>query len=185
MRPFKLTHMSPVQAEVFRLLPQLADPNPEASDDRPRPPRDLLVRAKTGTGKTLAFLVPAIESRLRSIEEHVKQAVIDSGLERTRSLEARIAKSFARDYVGTLILSPTRELATQIATEASRLSSVHGMGVVLFTGGTGKGQQMRHWINSRRDIVVATPGRLQDVLNSEPDVANSLSKTKLVNIVFP
>ncbi|KAF9458939.1 P-loop containing nucleoside triphosphate hydrolase protein [Collybia nuda] len=179
-KPMNLTHMSPVQAEVFPLLPELADPyDPETSANGP--PRDLLVKAKTGTGKTLAFLLPAVEARLKALEAHGKQAVVDAGLTDDKQLEHRAQQAFARENVGTLIISPTRELATQIATEAMRLTShLDGFQVRLFVGGDSKRMQMRDWMRGRRDIVVATPGRLRDCLESEPEVARGISQTQLL-----
>lgn len=180
VKPFKHTHMSPVQHAVLSLLPELAQPytpnpspNPDGTHTKTR--RDLLVKAKTGTGKTLAFLVPAIEARLASIKANAKQAVIDAGLESDKHLEGRATRVFTRQSVGTLIISPTRELATQIANEALRLTHHHdGFEVRLFVGGMSKRMQLRDWMKGRRDIVVATPGRLRDLLTSEPDVAKGL-----------
>jgi len=126
-KPFNLNRMSPVQAEVLPLLPQITQPysaDPPA-DGSPSPPRDLLVKARTGTGKTLAFLVPAVEARLKSIEAFAKQAVKDAGLTSDKHMEGRARRVFSREHVGTLILSPTRELATQIANEALRLTHYH------------------------------------------------------------
>ncbi|KAI0316066.1 P-loop containing nucleoside triphosphate hydrolase protein [Amylostereum chailletii] len=152
--------MSPVQAEVLPLLPGLAEPYKEPSPGDPSPPRDLLVRAKTGTGKTIGFLVPAIENRLKAIEQ---------------AGDAQAGRTYARTNVGTLVISPTRELATQIAAEATRLTTWHkGFGVSLFTGGNSKMQQLREFNRGNRDIVVATPGRLLDLLNSQPEVANAM-----------
>jgi len=145
------------------------------------PPRDLLVKAKTGTGKTMAFLVPAIEARSKAIDAFGKMSVMNAGLNSDKNLEARAKKVFAREHVGTLVISPTRELATQIADEALRLTHHHdGFEVRLFTGGTSKRLQMRDWMKGRRDIVVATPGRLRDLLNSEPEVARGMAKTQVV-----
>jgi len=173
--------MTHVQAEVLPLLPQIAEPyNPDhPPDNSHRPPRDLLVRAKTGTGKTLAFLVPAIEARLKSIDAHAKQVVLDPSDE---NLERQVKRKFTRDEVGTLIISPTRELATQIANEAMKLGFHHrSIEVRLLCGGASRRNQVRDWLRGRRDIVVATPGRLRDLASSEPDFANALAKTKLVN----
>ncbi|KAJ6511917.1 P-loop containing nucleoside triphosphate hydrolase protein [Mycena vitilis] len=171
VKPFKLTNMSPVQAEVLPLLPALAEPYDPANTNHVR---DLLVRAKTGTGKTLAFLVPAIEARVKAIEAHVA-ANTDTGnigLARQR---------FARRTVGTLVISPTRELATQIANEALRLTHNHtDFEVRLLTGGSSKRMQMRDWMKGRKDIVVATPGRLRDLLESEPDVKNAIAETHVL-----
>ncbi|EEB92568.1 hypothetical protein MPER_08901 [Moniliophthora perniciosa FA553] len=169
--------MSPVQAEVLPLVSQLAEPfNPSAVNV---PPRDLLVRAKTGTGKTLAFLVPAVEARLKAVDAAAKKAVQDSGLVTDHRLYERAKKRFAREAVGTLILSPTRELATQIANEALQLSSYyHDFEVRLFIGAMSKAVQMKEYMKGTRDIVVATPGRLRDLLESEPEIRHGLSFTR-------
>ncbi|KZS97218.1 DEAD-domain-containing protein [Sistotremastrum niveocremeum HHB9708] len=178
IKPFQHKHMTPVQAEVLSLMPELSHPyHPDTVASRP--PRDLLVKAKTGTGKTVAFLVPAIEARLSLIEQKAKQAVADAGLKSDPALEARIRRSYPRQHCGTLIISPTRELATQIANEALRVAYHHeGFEVRLFVGGMSKRTQMRDWMRGRRDIVVATPGRLRDLLTSEPDIVNGLKETQ-------
>ncbi|KAG9125399.1 hypothetical protein FRC07_007758 [Ceratobasidium sp. 392] len=181
VRPHKLTHMTPVQAAVLPLLPQLAKHHSEIEQvDGKLPPRDLLVRAKTGTGKTLAFLVPAIEARVNAIERVRKEALEKAGLSRDRTYEARAERAFTRTDAGTLIISPTRELATQIANEALKLTEHHGFEVRLFVGGNSKHQQMRGWMTGRRDIVVATPGRLRDLLQSEPAITEGLKKTQML-----
>lgn len=183
-KPMKLTHMSPVQAQVLPLLPDLIL-SPEIlkeGEELPKIPRDLLVKAKTGTGKTLAFLVPVIEARIRAIEAHAKQAVADAGLQSDRALEGRAKRLYTRQVPGTLILSPTRELAAQIAEEAIKLTSHTDLEVRLFVGGVGKRQQLREWMRGRRDIVVGTPGRIRDLLESEPDVSDSLCKATNVRI---
>ncbi|KAI0694965.1 P-loop containing nucleoside triphosphate hydrolase protein [Cytidiella melzeri] len=176
-KPFNLKNMSPVQAAVLPLLPEIAEPhNPDVSG----PPRDLLVKARTGTGKTLAFLVPAIEAREKALAHQAKQAVQNSGLRSDRYSEDRAKRAIAHSEAGVLILSPTRELATQIANEALKLSSHHpGFEVRLFVGGVSKRQQMREWMKGRRDIVVGTPGRIRDVLENEPSVTAALGKAKL------
>ncbi|KZT10251.1 DEAD-domain-containing protein [Laetiporus sulphureus 93-53] len=179
--PFKLTKMTSVQAAVLPLLPDLVRPyNPEEAEGK-RKPRDLLVKARTGTGKTIAFLVPAIERRVRQLQSVGKQAVRDAGLESDKHLEARAIRAFSRKNVGTLIISPTRELATQIANEALRLTTHHNdMEVRLFVGGASKRAQMQEWMRGRRDIVVSTPGRILDFIQSEPEVANGLAGTSIL-----
>lgn len=179
--PMKHTHMTPVQEAVLGMLPELSEPyDPEEVDV---PPRDLMVKAKTGTGKTLAFLVPAIESRIKSLEDVVAKAKA-SGLAPNQREEQRAARDYARSKVGTLILSPTRELATQIAKEALKVTEHHDFGVHLFTGGVSKGYQMKEWRQGRKDIVVATTGRLRDLLDSEPSIAQALEETKIVRLLF-
>ena len=63
-KPFKLTKPSPVQHAVFNLLPEVS----QLYDKNVNVKRDLLVKAKTGTGKTIGFLVPAILNRLAAIQ---------------------------------------------------------------------------------------------------------------------
>ncbi|KAF9517976.1 hypothetical protein BS47DRAFT_1427471 [Hydnum rufescens UP504] len=186
VKPFKHTHMTPVQHAVLTLLPELAqpfgrDPPPRPDGTKTKTRSDLLVMAKTGTGKTLAFLVPAIESRLAAIRASSKQSLVDAGLKSDKHLEGRAARVFSRTTVGTLIISPTRELATQIANEALRLAHHHdGFEVRLFVGGISKRMQLRDWMRGRRDIVVATPGRLRDLLTTEPSIAAGISSTTQV-----
>ncbi|KAF8206414.1 P-loop containing nucleoside triphosphate hydrolase protein [Mycena galopus ATCC 62051] len=173
IKPFRLQNMSSVQAEVLPMLPNLSEPF-RADTDTTQNVRDLLVRAKTGTGKTLAFLVPAIEARVKSIQEHL------AGNTDTGNV-GHATQRFARRTVGTLVISPTRELATQIANEALRLTHNHkDFEVRLFTGGTSKRMQMRDWMKGRKDIVVSTPGRLRDLLESEPDVRSAIAETSVL-----
>ena len=191
--PFKLTTMSHVQSKVLPLLPKLATPydandavnsnNDNNNRNGARPPRDLLVKAKTGTGKTLAFLVPAVEARLRALDDYAKKAVEDSGLVTDRALEARARKRFGHEKVGTLVISPTRELATQIANEALRLTAHHdGFEVQLLVGGESRRGQLRSW-KGRKDLVVATPGRLRDLIG-EREVETALKHTQTVGFLL-
>lgn len=105
---------------------------------------DLIGQAQTGTGKTAAFLITAIQ---RMLENPI------SWDERYAS-EPRV-----------LALAPTRELALQIARDAESLTHYTGHNVVTTVGGMnfdGQRQQVRE---EAIDILVATPGRLLDFLN--------------------
>lgn len=103
-----------------------------------------LVQAKTGTGKTIAFLLPAIQSLLRY--------------------------SPRSGQVSILILSPTRELALQIAAEANQLVSKLKRPIEVHTafGGTGRAQHYQQFTEGDPKILVATPGRLKDYLTEQP-----------------
>ncbi|KAI9458924.1 DEAD-domain-containing protein [Lactarius psammicola] len=172
-RPFTHVNMSSVQAAVLPLLPELARPYNE--DEQHGPPRDLLVKAKTGTGKTLAFLVPAIEARIKAIEKAGVDALEKNNGQPDSRVVENARRTYARNTVGTVVISPTRELATQIAHEATKLTYWHkGFEVKLFTGGSSKGLQLRDFKSGRNDIVVATPGRIRDVLENVDDVAQVL-----------
>ncbi|KAG6821116.1 hypothetical protein H0H93_006455 [Arthromyces matolae] len=184
IKKMNITTMSPVQAEVFPLLPNLARPyNPQ--EPSTAPPRDLLVKAKTGTGKTLGFLVPAIEARLKSIAAHGAHAAREAGKENDASFTQRAAEAFARKSVGTLVISPTRELATQIAREAQKLTGNfvrenRDFGVRLLVGGESRNGQLRQFASLRNDIVVATPGRLRDLMDSKESIREALSYTQVL-----
>lgn len=102
---------------------------------------DVLAQAKTGTGKTVAFLLPAIQRLIT-----------------TRRSPGNIY---------TLILSPTRELAMQIEKEAKTLlRNVPDIGVQHVVGGTNMNAETKRLNNQRCDILVATPGRLLDHINN-------------------
>ena len=109
---------------------------------------DILARAQTGTGKTLAYLIPAIESVLQS-KEHARPGV----------------------NIGVLIISPTRELAVQIADTADKLLTFHrDMSVQCIVGGTSIGRDKALLSQRIPTVLVATPGRVQDHL-SETKIA--------------
>lgn len=110
---------------------------------------DVLAQAKTGTGKTVAFLVPAIQRLLRSNTAR------------------------APGQIGILVISPTRELATQIADEAKiLLRGLPNIGVCTATGGNNLNTELRNIRQGRADILVATPGRLQDYLENHKFTQN-------------
>jgi ATP-dependent RNA helicase MSS116 len=182
-KPFKHTHMSSVQAAVLPLLPELARPHDEHESHGPS--RDLLVKAKTGTGKTLSFLVPAIEARIKAIDKAGVDALEKNGGRPDARVVENAKRDHARKTVGTVIISPTRELATQIAHEAVKLTHWHkGFEVKLFTGGSSKGLQLREFRLSRNDIVVATPGRIRDVLENDPAAVEALRTATHVRVRY-
>lgn len=101
--------------------------------------KDIIGIAATGSGKTLAFLLPAFAQ------------MIDDG------------HRPEREGPGLLVLSPTRELAQQIETEANRFGRSAGMRCVAMYGGAPKPTQMSKYRQGVHSIV-ACPGRLNDFL---------------------
>ncbi|KUI63738.1 hypothetical protein VM1G_10506 [Cytospora mali] len=103
---------------------------------------DVLAQAKTGTGKTLAFLLPVINNLVTK-------------------------KKPGSRGTSLLVISPTRELAMQIATEATTLlQRFPGYKVCTAIGGTNPRAEAKR-ILAGCDILIATPGRLQDHLTQE------------------
>lgn len=118
----------------------------------------VVVRAKTGTGKTAAFSIPSIQ--------HVIEAV--------RNKE---------EGVKALIVSPTRELAQQIADEISSITAygeMRNLLTVCLVGGLSKAGQIKHAFEGKKkaDIIVATPGRLFDVLQV-PGIGEEFAHLKI------
>ncbi|KAK4103650.1 DEAD-domain-containing protein [Parathielavia hyrcaniae] len=114
--------------------------------------KDVVAQAKTGTGKTLAFLVPIVQRIIAGQPE----------LERPRG--GGRARS---DDIRAIILSPTRELAEQIGAEAKRLCQGTGVIVQTAVGGTQKNLMLRKTRIEGCHLLVATPGRLHDLLTDE------------------
>ena len=96
----------------------------------------MLATAMTGTGKTLAFLVPVIEQLLK---------------QNTPGINA-------------LVLVPTRELAMQVVAQYNALRGTKLMPAALVVGGLSEGAQLQA-IRKGARFVVATPGRLEDYLD--------------------
>ncbi|XP_074576968.1 DEAD-box ATP-dependent RNA helicase 37-like [Curcuma longa] len=106
--------------------------------------RDLMACAQTGSGKTAAFCFPIISAILRQPPGQ-------------RQRGSRMACPLA------LILSPTRELSVQIHEEARKFAFQTGVRVVVAYGGAPVNQQLRD-LERGVDILVATPGRLVDLM---------------------
>ncbi|WNG20206.1 DEAD/DEAH box helicase [Cystobacter fuscus] len=114
------THPTPVQAKAFRPVVE---------------GRDLIVRSKTGTGKTAAFGLPLLE-KLSAEDKRVR----------------------------ALILCPTRELALQVSEELTALGKYKGVRVAAIYGGASMKQQ-EDALEEGTQIIVGTPGRVFDHIN--------------------
>jgi ATP-dependent RNA helicase DeaD len=113
------TKPTPVQTATFRPI---------------RDGKDVIVRSKTGTGKTAAFGIPILER-------------IPDG----------------RRKASALIMTPTRELALQVAEEMTALAKHRDLKVVTVYGGASIGDQ-RDVLEAGAEIVVGTPGRIYDFI---------------------
>jgi ATP-dependent RNA helicase RhlE len=147
--------------------------------------RDLLGSAQTGTGKTAAFSLPLISRLQPTSAEAPKERGFAAGLERETSGDADNRRQFGRERTGfrqgsrsngrpmrhaaprpvrALILAPTRELAIQIQESLQTYGRGSGLRQTVIVGGVSQMHQERA-LRQGVDIVVATPGRLVDLLS--------------------
>jgi ATP-dependent RNA helicase RhlE len=124
---------------------------------------DLMGCAQTGTGKTAAFALPT----LHRLSTSVSPALGNSNGSPTRhKRNGKSRDSFPRADrrpIRSLILAPTRELAAQIGESFAAYGRFTGLRFTVVYGGVGQGNQVRA-LETGVDIVVATPGRLLDLM---------------------
>jgi ATP-dependent RNA helicase DBP3 len=127
--------------EIVELLSQFDKPTPIQASTWPilLKGHDAIGIAKTGSGKTLAFGIPATQ--------HIKNQ-----------------PKLSPPYFRVLVLAPTRELAMQIQETFETNKKYTNVRSVCIYGGVPKGDQVRA-LKQGVDIVVATPGRLLDLMN--------------------
>ena len=102
---------------------------------------DLLAAAQTGTGKTAGFTLPILQ----------------------RLMESKPTTTSARRQIRALILTPTRELAAQVQQSVLTYGKYTGLKSAVIFGGVGANPQINA-IKNGLDILVATPGRLIDLM---------------------
>jgi len=124
---FRYEEMTVIQAHVLPKLLSVATAGAGGG---------AVVHARTGTGKTLIYLVPAVEAILRR----------------------------SPPGVGAVVVAPSRELALQITKEADRLCSYHALQVVPLVGGVRRDQDVAVIRRRRPAIIVCTPGKLVEHL---------------------
>ena len=117
--------------------------------------QDVLVKAKTGTGKTLAFLIPVVDRHLMQPQQQQQQ----------------------QQQLSVLVISPTRELTSQIFNEAEQLTKFAGLQCQSVYGGTNVKTDIARMSRGMPHILVGTPGRLIDLLENF-DLANKAKNLK-------
>ncbi|KAL8115105.1 hypothetical protein AgCh_021795 [Apium graveolens] len=121
--------------------------------------KDVLAKARTGTGKTVAFLLPSIEM--------ISKTPTDRNQKRPPIL--------------VLVICPTRELANQAAGEANKLIKYHSsIGVQVVIGGTRLATEQKLMQANPCQILVATPGRLKDHIENTTGFATRLMGVKVL-----
>ena len=149
LKRLEISQPTPVQAQAIPLL--LAG-------------RDLIASAPTGTGKTAAFLLPSLQRILEGAtgQAHAPAAQA-GGIPASTAPAGRPGKRTFGARV--LVLTPTRELAQQVAKHSQALSrSMQRVSTVCITGGESYYLQNK-LLSAPHEILVATPGRLMDQMD--------------------
>lgn len=131
--------------------------------------KDVVASAQTGTGKTAAFMLPtlqriAVEKPGGAEKPDTKEPNGSAG--RGAKRNAKRGDTKRNTYPRALIITPTRELAAQIDAVAKSVCASTGQQAVIVTGGA----RYKHQITALQkgcDVLVATPGRLIDLLDKK------------------
>uniref|UniRef100_A0A8C3X2I6 ATP-dependent RNA helicase n=1 Tax=Catagonus wagneri TaxID=51154 RepID=A0A8C3X2I6_9CETA len=122
--------------------------------------KDVAAEAVTGSGKTLAFVIPILEILLRR-EEKLKKS-----------------------QVGAIIITPTRELAVQIDEVLSRFTKPFPQfSQILWIGGTNPGEDVARFKEHGGNIIVATPGRLEDMFRRKAEGLDLASCVRSLDVL--
>jgi len=140
------TSMTPVQAAVLPLF--IGN-------------KDVAVEACTGSGKTIAYVIPILEKLQRVDPDHV----------------------WRKSHVGALVLAPTRELARQIHNVIKIFLQPTSLTVTLLVGGTAVQEDIDKCVGEGCNIIVATPGRLLDIMRRGTAVSG-IDFSKLLVLVL-
>lgn len=108
--------------------------------------KDVAAEAVTGSGKTLAFLIPALELMLKR------------------------DKTWGKHEIGAVVISPTRELAQQTSDVLSHFLERLKFTQLLLVGGTSVENDVKKFITDGANIIIATPGRFEDLLLNQKSI---------------
>ncbi|XP_049721971.1 ATP-dependent RNA helicase DDX55 isoform X2 [Elephas maximus indicus] len=122
--------------------------------------KDVAAEAVTGSGKTLAFVIPILEILLRREEK------------------------FKKSQVGAIIITPTRELAIQIDEVLLHFTKQFPqLSQILWIGGRNPGEDVERFKAQGGNIIVATPGRLEDMFRRKAEGLDLASCVKSLDVL--
>ena len=146
--PFQLFESTPFVPALKKCLSGAGFIAPTATQAQTWPiclqGRDVISVAKTGSGKTLGFLLPAFHQLMDTPEQQLGQ--------------------YHRGNPKILVMAPTRELACQIHDDARKFGAACGIRSTCVYGGAPKRAQIGDLMRNKPEIVVGTPGRLNDLI---------------------
>lgn len=163
---------------------------------------DLVGKAATGSGKTLAYGIPILERHIeilaklesqnnnpsepeeKEVEAEAEAETEDADMDVDATKDKKLDKT-KKSWPTAIIFSPTRELALQIVKHISALAKFYpyslagSSGVVPITGGLAIQKQQRLIANNPA-VIVATPGRFLELLESSNSLIETFSKTDIL-----
>src|SRR4051794_19961426 len=143
--------------------------------------RDVLGRGKTGSGKTLAFAIPMVARLGTKLAGGNRRAGMPLASPTRMAARCEPSPAGATRRAGMplgLVLAPTRELATQINAVLEPLAKAYGLTTTTIFGGISQNRQVAA-LKSGVDIIVACPGRLEDLMQQKFDPLDAVEITGL------
>ncbi|ODV64202.1 ATP-dependent RNA helicase [Ascoidea rubescens DSM 1968] len=132
--------------------------------------RDIIGKAMTGSGKTLAYGIPILQNYLNILK------FLNEPLKSSKKIDI--------DHPVSIIFTPTRELAHQIVNHLNSISKYcplpNSNSIINITGGLSIQKQERLLKTYNPGIIVATPGRILEILNKDISIAKKLAKVDMI-----
>lgn len=160
--PCRSLQNAPFDAPLVRILESqgFTEPSPVQAAVWPLGGRDVLAIAKTGSGKTLGFLLPVL----------------------TKCMKDKIMVANGKVGPIGIIMAPTRELALQIHAEAVKFGSCVNCRAVAVYGGAARDRQVRA-LQKGCELIIGTPGRIKDVLDTQGGGHDAVCNVSLMSIL--
>jgi superfamily II DNA/RNA helicase len=158
-----------LHASILKALDEAGYSKPTSVQEQAVPAamqgRDLLVSSQTGSGKTAAFMLPALH-KFAQAEQSFQPGAKTPNQERQAARSRGERPRFQPAQPKMLVLTPTRELALQVTTATTKYGSyLRRVRAVSILGGMPYPKQMQ-LLSRNPEILVATPGRLIDHMES-------------------
>lgn len=155
--PLSYNIMTPIQRGVLKDAARLSDPSLTGAR--------IIMQSDVGTGKTLAYAIPAIDARFRAIEmvragKYPTNYVADQDTQGEELSDEERCNRYRQDTVGVIIVCPTREESRKVGRVVRRLAEASGLETHIFAGGSSAHDQRERLLTEPRDLIIGTPGRI-------------------------
>ncbi|XP_044182801.1 ATP-dependent RNA helicase ddx24-like [Acropora millepora] len=141
--------------------------------------QDIIGAAETGSGKTLAFGIPLLTHILNKKSKQDNELVKDAPTTEEKN-ESLISDKAKKPFLA-LIMTPTRELALQVTNHLKQAAKHTSVEIVAVVGGMAPQKQQR-LLHKHPEIIVATPGRLWDLISEKEEHVSQLDQLRFLVI---